>query len=74
MSGSCRESLPVVREWAGDPTGCPVEAGWPSRMSESGLEALLDVRSFREALPDVWELSEGPPGSSGGTPGCPCGV
>ena len=50
-SGSDRLVLPVVREWSGDPPGCP---GAPtgctgvvkrvSRMFGSGPEAIWDVR------------------------------
>ena len=47
MFGSDRETLLVVRQWSGDPPGCPGEVGSPSLMSRSG----------REALPDVWEWS-----------------
>ena len=46
MSGSYRESLTDVREWVGDPPGCPEVFVRSSRMSESGREALLDVRQL----------------------------
>ena len=61
MSGCWREALLVLREWSGDPTGCPeapsgrpVVVGCPSRMFESGREAFPNVRKW-----------------SGGPPGCP---
>ena len=46
MSGSGRESLGDVREWSGDPRGCPGVVGRPSRMSGSGREVLPDVREW----------------------------
>ena len=36
MSGSGRESLPVVCEWSSEPPGHPGEVGIPSGMSASG--------------------------------------
>ena len=39
MSGSGRESLPVVREWSGGPPGCSGVVRSPSGMSVSGQEA-----------------------------------
>ena len=64
MSGSGRETLPVVpewwealldvREWLGGPPEYPGVVRRPPRMSLCGWEALPDVR--------VW---------SGGPPGCP---
>ena len=53
-----REALPVFPECLvdppgcpgvptgcpGAPTGCPVLLNWPSRMSETGWEGILDVR------------------------------
>ena len=77
MSGSGREALPDDREWSeahpnwmfgrpslvfGRPSLISGKVWWPTRMSCSGLEALLDVR---EALPDIWEWSGGPPGCPG---------
>ena len=56
MSESGRVSLSDVREWS---LQCLGVFGRPSRMS----------RSSGEALPDVWELSGGPPESLGGNPG-----
>ena len=59
MTESGREALSIVREWSGDPSarpeclpGYPGGVGMPSRISSSGLEA----------LPDVREGSEDPPG------------
>ena len=43
MTGSGRLALPVVWEWSGDPSGCPVVVGRLSRMSLSGREALPNV-------------------------------
>ena len=50
MSGSgreahpgCRETIPDVREWSEDLSGCPVVVRRPSWMSGSGQEALRDV-------------------------------
>ena len=57
-----RESLQGVREWPGDPPGCPGVIGRLSRMSRSGRQALSDVR---ESLPDVREWSGSPPGCPG---------
>ena len=50
MFGMCREALPDVRECSGGPPVYPVVVGRPSRMSGSGLGALLNVRKTR---PDV---------------------
>ena len=57
MSGCCWEAIPVVREWSGDPTGCPgapsgrsLVVGWPSRMSASCLETLLEAREWSGVL------------------------
>ena len=58
MSGSGRDALGDVREWSGDPPGCPGVVGRHSRMSGSGWETFPDVR---EAHPDVREWSGGPP-------------
>ena len=44
MSRSSQEAHPNVREWFGGPPGCPRVVGRPTRMSVSGLEALLDVQ------------------------------
>ena len=44
MSGSCREVIPNVREWAGVPSGCPGVIRRPSRMSGSDREALPNIR------------------------------
>ena len=59
---SCREALPILREWSVGPQGClggppksPRLGRRPSHMSGSGREALPDVRGGREALPDVRE-------------------
>ena len=41
MSGSGRETLPVVWNWSGDTFGGPNLVGTPSRMSGSGRENLL---------------------------------
>ena len=53
MSRSGWEALPGVREWlevspvsSGGPAGCPEVVGRPSGMSESGLEAVQDVREW----------------------------
>ena len=46
MSGSGRESLTDVREWLGGPPGSPGVFGRSSWISESGREALLDVRQL----------------------------
>ena len=42
MIRSGREALLDVREWSGGPPGCPGVVGRPSRMTESGREALPD--------------------------------
>ena len=55
ISGRGREAHPDVWEWPGDPPKCPGVIGRPSRMSGSGREALLDIRSDKEAIPDVRE-------------------
>ena len=44
MYVSGREALPEVREWSGDPFGCPGLLGRPYWMSGSSREALPDVR------------------------------
>ena len=56
MSGRGWETLPdvpeglvtfsVVQEWLTDPPGCPRVVSWPSRISGSGRETLLDVRQL----------------------------
>ena len=51
MSRSGWEVLPDVREWTGDPPGCPEVVGKTSRMSGSGLEALPDVRECSGGTP-----------------------
>ena len=53
MSGSVREALGDVREWSGDPLGCPGVVVRPSGMSASGRMSESGV----EALGDVWEWS-----------------
>ena len=63
MFGSCRESIPDVQQWSGDPSGCPVVVGRLSWMSGSCREALPYVREWSgdlsscrewwEALPNV---------------------
>ena len=75
--GSCREAIPVVREWSGGHPGYPGGIGRPTRKSVSGRGALHRVRKWsggfpenrggREAIPKVCEWS-------GGHPGCPGGV
>ena len=57
MSGSGRECILNVREWLGDPPGCPAVVGRPFRMSGSSRETLQNVWS---AFPDVWESLGGP--------------
>ena len=66
MSGNGHEALPDDLEWLGNPPGslagplgCPGVVERPSRMSGSGRETLPDVQ---EALSDVRECSEVPPG------------
>ena len=59
MSVSVRQTLPDVREWW---EALP-DVRKTSRISGSGPEALMDVQ---EALSDVRECSEGPPGCPGG--------
>ena len=75
MSGSGREALPNVREWLGNPPGCPGSlhgclgvVGSPSQKLGGPLECLGLVRrlsqmseSGLEALPDVQELSKALP-------------
>ena len=91
MSGSGREALLDVQVRSGGPPGCP---GWsggspecpgvvgrPYWMSRSGGEALPDIHSGLETLPDVREWSDAPRMSGSGrialpnvrdsTPGCP---
>ena len=68
MFGIGREALPDVQEWSGVFSGCLEAVGRPSRMSGSDQEALPDVQ---EALSNVRECSEGPPGYSGGPLRCP---
>ena len=60
MSGSdqethpkVREPIPDVREWTGDPLGCPGVIEMPSRMSGSCREALPISGSGRETFLDV---------------------
>ena len=61
MIRSGRETLPDVWEWSGDqPRGLGM-VGTPSRMSLRVGRPSQMSRSFREALPDVQELSEGLP-------------
>ena len=62
MTGSGQEALRDVREWSGGPPKCPGVVEMPSRMSESGREALPVSGSGWEALLDVREWSGGPPG------------
>ena len=59
MSEIDQKALPDVREWSGDPPGCPGVVGRPFRMSGSGRETLADVPEFWEALLDVRQLSGG---------------
>ena len=56
MSGSCREALPVVREWSGDPNRYPVVVGRPSLMSGSFGRPSQMSGSCREALSKVREV------------------
>ena len=66
---------PDVRELLGDSSGCPgvvgrlsrmsLRGGSPSRMSGSCRETLLDACEGWGALPDVRQLSGGPPGCPG---------
>ena len=44
MSGSGWDALLDVREWSSGPSKCLGVIGRPTRMSESGGEALLEVR------------------------------
>ena len=60
MSGCGWEPLSDVRVWLGGPPRFTAVVGSPSRMSESGREAPLDVR----------EWSRGPNGRSGDSPKC----
>ena len=53
MSGIGREALPIVRERSGGPLGFAEVVVRPSRMSESGREALPNVRAWSEVLMDV---------------------
>ena len=46
MFRNCREDVPDVREWSGDPPGCPGVFGRPSRMSGCGRETLPNVREW----------------------------
>ena len=61
MSQSGREALPEVREWSGDPQGCPGVVRRPYRMSARPSRIF---GSGRKTLPDVREWS-------GDHPGCP---
>ena len=64
-----------AREWSGGLPKCPGAFGRPhgyqevverpSQMSGSGRDALPDVRSCRESLTDVREVSGGPHGCPG---------
>ena len=42
MFGSGQDTLLDDQEWSVGPPGCPGVVGRPSRMSRSGLEALLE--------------------------------
>ena len=46
MSGSGGEALPDIREWSGNPDGCPGVVGRPTCVFGSGREALPDVREW----------------------------
>ena len=61
MSRSGRETLLKVWKWLGGSLGCPGVVGRPSRLLGSGRETFLNVR---DALLDIREWSEGPPGFS----------
>ena len=68
MSSSCREALPVVREWSGDPTECPAVVRSPpgclgvvGRLSQMSRSPYGMIGSGREALLNVREWSAGPP-------------
>ena len=52
-----QEALPDVWEWSGGPPEFSGVVGWPSRLSGSGRETLLDVREWWEALSKVQEAS-----------------
>ena len=58
MSTSGREAFPDVREWSGCHVGCPGRPVDHSRTSERDSQHLPDIR---EDLPDVRQLSGGPP-------------
>ena len=51
MSRSSRVILAEVREWSGGPPECPEMVGRLSWMLGNG----------REAIPDIWMWSGGPP-------------
>ena len=55
MSGSNQKAIPNVRECSKGLLGCLGVVGRPSRMTGRGLEALPDVREWKEGLPDVRE-------------------
>ena len=46
MYRSGRKTHLDVREWSGDPPGCPGAVGRTSRMSGNGRVALPDVREW----------------------------
>ena len=88
MSRSGREALPDVREahldvreWSGVSLGYLGVVGRLPRMSESGRDALQNVRMWWKALTESREWSGGPPecpevvggpsGYTGGPPGWP---
>ena len=60
MSGRARRAHLEVREWPGGPPGGPGVGGSPSRRCKSGQVALLKVRDWLKALPEVWEWLVGP--------------
>ena len=74
MSRICRKTQPDVQEWSEAlPDSRSVRetlpdvrvGGMPSRMSGSGRGPSRMSGNGQEALLDVWEWSEGPPGSPG---------
>ena len=52
MTGTGQKALQNVREWSGDPPGCPGLAGRPYWMSVSGRKALRDDREWSEGPPE----------------------
>ena len=62
ISCSVQEALLDDQEWSRGTPGCQGVVGGPFRMSESGREALPDVRGGWETLQDFLQCTRGLPG------------